>query len=88
MFGTRNGGMPGPAMASRMMQMMPMMAGRMLSECGGEDPAEYLADMVCQLVAQGTEGMSDEDYLGLVDTISEKLRNREPATGTGPKGCC
>lgn len=87
MFGGKNG-MPGPAMASRMMQMMPMMAGQMLSECAGEDRGEYLTEMVCRMVSQGTEGMEDEDYLALVESISEKLRKREPIAEEPAGGCC
>ena len=87
MFGDKNGGMPGPAMASRMMQMMPMMAGRMLSECSGEDRGEYLTEMVCRMVAQNTEGMEEKDYQNLIDSIGKKLRKREPVSDT-PSGCC
>lgn len=88
MFGEKGGKMPGPAMASRMMQMMPMMAGQMLSECAGEDRAEYLAEMVCRMVTQGTEGMTDEEYQSLVETISEQLRKRDPAHEKGSGSCC
>ena len=88
MFGEKGGNMPGPAMASRMMQMMPAMAGQMLSECAGEDRGEYLTDMVCRMVSQGTAGMTDEEYLKLVETISDKLRKRETASDNPTGSCC
>ena len=79
-------GMPGPAMAARMMQQMPMMAGQMLSECAGEDKIEYLTDMVQQMVSQATSDMSDEEYRNLIDSLAAKLREREP--GSPSTGCC
>ena len=88
MFSGKNGTMPGPAMASRMMQMMPMMAGGMLSECSGEDRSEYIVDMVCRLVAQGSEGMTGEEYEKLVQTISRKLAEGPEGTPAGSGGCC
>jgi len=88
MFGDKNGGMPGPAMASRMMQMMPMMAGRMLSECSGEDRGEYLIEMVCRMVGQTTEGMEEKEYQALVESISEKLKKREPVSDSPSGNCC
>lgn len=80
--------MPGPAMASRMMQMMPMMAGGMLSECSGEERSEYIVEMVCRMVAQNTEGMAEGDYQSLVRTISEKLALRAEGSQAGSGGCC
>jgi len=88
MFGGRNGMLPGPAMASRMMQMMPMMAGGMLSECSGEERSEYIVDMVCRMVAQNTEGMAEGDYQSLVKRISEKLTQRAEGSQAVSGGCC
>lgn len=88
MFGDKNRGMPGPAMAARMMQTMPMMAGRMLSECAGEDRSEYITEMVCRMVAQGSEDMEEREYQALVESISERLRKREPVTDTPSGSCC
>lgn len=85
MMDGREKGMPGPAMAARMMQQMPVMAGQMLSECAGEDKTEYLMEMVQEMVSRATGNMSDEEYGKLIDTLSEKLGKREPAS---PSGCC
>ncbi|MCK5133338.1 MAG: hypothetical protein KAR40_14450 [Candidatus Sabulitectum sp.] len=86
MFGEM--GMPGPAMAARMMQMMPMMAGGMLSEMSGENRKDYLLEMVGKLVARSTADITDEEYSSLIDELTESLRERKPAQDESPQGCC
>ncbi|MCP4647914.1 MAG: hypothetical protein GY852_09325 [bacterium] len=81
-------GMPGPAMASRMMQMMPMMAGGMLSEMSGEDRKTYLLEMVSNLVAKSTSDMPDTEYSTLVEELSSLLRKRETPESETKQSCC
>jgi len=89
MFGNNTGGgMPGPAMASKMMQMMPMMASQMLSECSGEDRKIFLADTVRAIVARVTEGMTDQEYAEVVEELCSSLQQRTPSGKTPGTGCC
>ena len=81
-------GMPGPAMAAKMMQMMPMMAGSILSEMSGENREDYLLEMVGNLVARSTADMTDEEYSSLIDELTESLRERKPAQEETKQNCC
>ena len=87
-FSSPMGMMGGPAMASRMMQMMPMMAGNMLSELSGEERKDYIFEMVGKLVAESTSEMSDSEYSTLIDELSENLKNRNTATEENSQNCC
>lgn len=86
MFDMNGKGMPGPAMAAKMMQQMPMMASQMLSECAGEEKEEALMNTVQQIVSQVTSDMCDEDYSNLVDSLTARLRDRSKTPPT--TGCC
>lgn|GEM_PF-1831183 len=91
MMGSKNSNgnmMNGPGMASRMMQMMPMMAGRMLSECSGEDKKDYLFEMVGRMVEEATSELSDDEYSELVKDLSENLMKRNSAREESRKSCC
>lgn len=81
-------GMPGPAMAARMMQMMPMMAGSMLSEMSGEDSKNYLFEMVGNLVAKSTADLTDEEYASLVKELAENLSERKTTQENSGQSCC
>ena len=81
-------GMPGPAMAARMMQMMPMMAGSMLSEMSGEDSKSYLFEMVGNLIARSTVDLTDEEYASLVKELTENLSERKTTEGKSEQSCC
>ena len=87
-FSSPMGMMGGPAMASRMMQMMPMMAGNMLSEMSGEERKDYIFEMVEKLVAESTSEMSDSEYISLIDEMSENLKKRNIAANENSKNCC
>jgi hypothetical protein len=87
-FSENGRGMPGPAMASRMMQMMPMMASQMLSDCAGEDRKEFLAETVKAIVTRATEGMTNDEYNSIVEHLHESLVQRSSEKSAPEKGCC
>jgi len=84
----QDGAMPGPGMASRMMQMMPMFAGSMLAEMAGESQREYLFNFIGSLMAQTTEEMSDEEYSELINDLTEYLKKRDFSSEEQPESCC
>lgn len=81
-------GMPGPRMASRMMQMMPMMAGSMLSDMSGEDSKTYLLEMVGNMVAESTQNLTDEEYASLIEELTTSLRERKTTQKNSDQSCC
>ncbi len=81
-------GMPGPAMAARMMQMMPMMAGNMLSDMSGEDKKEYILEMVGNLVTKSSADMTDDEYASLVEELAASLRERKTTQEKSEQSCC
>ena len=93
MFGNKNdsasmGTMPGPAMAAKMMQRMPMMAASMLSGMSGKDKKEFLFETVQEMVAGFSEAMTDKEYKVFIEELASSLKERPSPQEESGTGCC
>lgn len=81
-------GMPGPAMAAKMMSRVPMMMGSRLSEMCGKDRKVFLFESVREMLADYSGEMTDEEYQLLVEELTGTLKERPTPSKDAGNSCC